>query len=274
MNKQFTLFFCFFSIIATAQVPNHGFEDWTAGNPDDWQTSNIPIMPTCIFEDSDSYAGHSAVRGVVVSNNFSQPYAPYLGVMGPAAQGFSISTPLPFLKGHYKLDLHNGDKFVANVHIYNSFHEPAGEGHFSNDSSFSQWHQFLIPIDYSTFDISMTCSLFFTITESTEQSSGHIGSSFILDNLSMYGAAILNTTEIRTEQIRVYPQPATDNIHVSVPDQEEYSNYTIADVSGKKIRADRLNGKEISVSDLQNGIYFLNIHSAHNDYFTKILVAH
>lgn len=51
------------SICAFAQIPNNGFEDWTANDPNSWVTTNGLMAlgnPQSVFKSTDAYSGTSA----------------------------------------------------------------------------------------------------------------------------------------------------------------------------------------------------------------------
>ena len=261
----------FFMNTLFAQVPNHSFENWTGFDPDDWQTTNIPIVPQSITPDTEAYSGSYSVRGTVVTNNFSQPFPPYLGYSGPSAQGFHISVPYSHFEGYYKLNLLYGDKFTGTVHIYNSNYEPIGSGQIARGGVVSQWQQFSIDINYDSIDIDMTCAVFFTITDSTGTASGHEGSTFLLDYLSMSGFAIAGIPEVSGNQINIYPNPASNFIHTDLGFSA--SNYSIYETGGRLIRESNFTNDEIEVNDLKAGMYFVVIRSKEKNYCGRILIS-
>ncbi|WP_430410534.1 T9SS type A sorting domain-containing protein [Kordia sp.] len=65
----------------------------------------------------------------------------------------------------------------------------------------------------------------------------------------------INTNEI---ELYVYPNPATNSIQFTSLKQEE--NYTIFDISGRKIRAGIVSeNKAINIQQLRKGIYFVQL---------------
>jgi hypothetical protein len=255
-----------------AQVPNHSFENWIGTEPDGWQTTNLPIVPQSILKDTESYSGSFCVKGTVVTNNFNQPFPPYLGYSGPTAQGFNILIPYSHFEGFCKLNLLYGDKFSGIVHVYNSNHEPIATGQITMSGIIAQWQQFSIDINYDSIDVNMSCAVFFTITDSTGSASGHEGSTFWLDLLSMSGVAIAGIPHITDNNYDIYPNPATDYIHIrsdfSTPD-----SYDIYDAENRLIRNGNLANGDIDVSDLKEGIYFFVIRSREKTLCERILIS-
>jgi hypothetical protein len=274
MLKAFYIIPFFFISTLFAQVPNSSFENWTNNVPTGWETINIPIVPQGIIQDTNAYMGNYCVRGVVETNSFNQPFAPYLGYSGPSAQGFTIILPFARLEGYCKLNLKDGDFFDGTVHIYNSNHEPIGKGHLILSGVIPQWQHFTIDITYDSIDVSMACALFFTITDSSGLASGHAGSTFWIDYLSMTGVASAGVIDQSSEPVfNFYPNPASDYIHVHISNATIQNHLTISDVEGRIVKSNEIFSDElIAVNDLKAGIYFVNVYSNEKNFSEKLLI--
>lgn len=80
----------------------------------------------------------------------------------------------------------------------------------------------------------------------------------------------LSTEELYVQSIKVYPIPSTDILNVEIPDKKS-SKIEIVNISGLVVNATPTFGKqktELSISNLNPGLYFLNIFDAEN----KIIV--
>jgi len=75
-------------------------------------------------------------------------------------------------------------------------------------------------------------------------------------------------------QIKVYPNPASDFINFYFPNNIEAANLTISDVAGRLIISEKIFGaqKSISVSILNNGIYFYAFKKDHQQSTGKIII--
>lgn len=82
-------------------------------------------------------------------------------------------------------------------------------------------------------------------------------------NLSVTGSFCEVVTGIRTEEIsfQINPNPASGFLNVILPEQFLNPKYNVFDVNGRLVRFGYLNNKRIDVSDLELGIYFLEIKS-------------
>lgn len=65
----------------------------------------------------------------------------------------------------------------------------------------------------------------------------------------------LNNPE--TKPLRIYPNPARTQIRIEEP--ERYKSYTICDHSGSVLKSEIIIGSEITINDLSNGMYVLNL---------------
>lgn len=75
-------------------------------------------------------------------------------------------------------------------------------------------------------------------------------------------------------QIQMYPNPAQNRVHFTMPSNEEIS-VQIVDIQGKKVITESLinpTNSQIDVSSLPNGIYFCTIQSASSGTFLQKLV--
>ena len=273
MIKRFLLIFLFLAQQVFAQVPNYSFENWTNSNPDSWQTANIAMFPASIIADSDSYDGYLSVKGIVVSTNNNQPYAPYLGISGGVSSGFHITDRYLSATGWCKLSLLQGDKFTGNVRIYNNIQEPIGEGSVTIDATSSGWMPFTMNITYFDSDAAETCSFYFTITDSTELMSGQIGSYFLLDNLSMTSTTGINEN-ITIDNISVFPNPSHSELHINITDMKEDIFYSLVDITGREVLSNKVIGhnETVMLNDISTGIYFLNFYCDEKKFVKKIVV--
>lgn len=74
----------------------------------------------------------------------------------------------------------------------------------------------------------------------------------------------INENESIANQIRVYPNPATNFLFVDSSVSIEDYEYVIFDITGKSILKG-LFGQKINISDLESGLYFIQITSSEND---------
>lgn len=59
----------------------------------------------------------------------------------------------------------------------------------------------------------------------------------------------------------IYPNPVSNILNITTFTNDNYLLYSITDITGKVIKESKLNGGQIHVGELINGVYFLSIHS-------------
>lgn len=69
----------------------------------------------------------------------------------------------------------------------------------------------------------------------------------------------LDVEENAMAGFRVYPNPTNGNLHVDMPSMSTRQEYRIINVMGQIMRTGQLDGSEIDVSGLSNGLYFISI---------------
>jgi len=70
----------------------------------------------------------------------------------------------------------------------------------------------------------------------------------------------VNSLELFTEKPILYPNPTNDNLTIKFPKNIEIADYQIMDISSRVIQSKRQSAlKNIDVSQLQTGTYFINI---------------
>ncbi len=260
---QFTLFIslCLFVLsISSAQIPNAGFENWTAGNPDNWITNNLPPNPT-ITQSADAHSGSSAMQGVVV-DVLTMPYPPMVW------SEFPISSKYGSLRGYYKFSPVGGDSLGVFIMLFNSGSLIA-VGSFIGSASVSSYTQFTAPIEYGTADVPDSAYIEIFITSSTDTL--HIGSTFKIDDLSfgpvtnVNGSISAGPVDFRLSQnypnpfnpttIINYQMPATGMIRLEVYD---ILGRTLATLVNEEKNAGQ-HKATFNGSSFTSGIYFYRI---------------
>jgi hypothetical protein len=76
----------------------------------------------------------------------------------------------------------------------------------------------------------------------------------------------------RSSTISIYPNPATDNVHITLPENTHQAIFTLYDMQGKiLIRREVNNREEISVSNLASGIYIYNVRTEKENHTGKMI---
>jgi hypothetical protein len=74
------------------------------------------------------------------------------------------------------------------------------------------------------------------------------------------------------KEISIYPNPATDNINIILPENISQAVFTLYDMQGKVLIKQEINSREvISVSDFASGIYIYNVRTEKHNYQGKLI---
>ncbi len=78
-------------------------------------------------------------------------------------------------------------------------------------------------------------------------------------NILVYqGLEVVNLKEISETDISIYPNPATSQLTIN-SNQLSITNITIIDITGKTVKSINKNTNTVDVSNLQNGLYILQV---------------
>ena len=176
----------FFTLGSQAQVPNSGFEDWTAGNPDGWLTPNVPGFFTPITQSANSHSGSSAARGDVV--DFSGFLFPPYMIAGDTAPGFPVSQRYANFSGYYQFSPQGTDAMFAWVIMYKDS-IGVGAGYSYLPPATSGYASFDIPIQYISGDVPNNCYIEIFAGDTTGTIGGTAGTFFLVDDLTLSGVS-------------------------------------------------------------------------------------
>jgi bilirubin oxidase len=96
------------------------------------------------------------------------------------------------------------------------------------------------------------------------EDSGMMGQFTVVDNS-------LGTSEILAENVRVYPNPSSDYVTIEMSETGSITHISLLDINGKKIKTFTNNQKQLNISQLHSGLYFLKIET-NNSVLVKKLI--
>jgi hypothetical protein len=180
------------TLTALAQIPNAGFESWTAGNPDGWWTDNQPVLSWVpVTQSRTAHSGTFSVRGDVISIATGSPFAPQVA-SGTNMGGFAWTQRSANITGYYQFFPASGSGDRISVlgglgkDATNGLSIAVVGGYISTAAS--SWTQFSLPYTYITQDVPGWAGLTFTLT-GPGSASPKVGSYFLLDDLAFSGTA-------------------------------------------------------------------------------------
>ncbi len=272
-------FICGISMTTNAQIPNSGFETWTAGDPDGWATSNVSSAGLInITQTTDNHSGSYALRGEVV--NFLGTIIGPVIQSGPGGTGFAISEQYHSFEVYYKFTSIGGDKFSVNVSLEKAG-SPIAQGAVALPSTVSTYTHLTVPLNYTTNEVPDLAIIQISITGPVTGSDYHVGSVMFVDDLSFSLSTGIENISVSNLTGKCYPNPSADIINI--PLNENVSGEVILkifDTYGKEVK--KIAGKpqqygknvfQFSVEDLSSGLYFYSVNGQNRQYHGKFTVS-
>ena len=191
-----------------AQIPNPGFENWTSGNPDGWATGNVVPLVVPVTQSSTARTGSSAARGTVVSL-YTYVVAPVLQ-SGIGGRGFGYTSRPTSFGGYYQFHSVGGDRFAINTILYKGVVAGTviGNAASANASEVTSWTQFAVPFNYVSGASPDTCIIQIQIVGPVTGNDYHLGSYFLLDDLSFGGVTGVDGPPAPTSTVTAFLENA------------------------------------------------------------------
>lgn len=193
-------------IFTFGQIPNPGFENWTAGEPDGWRTENFAQLIS-VVQSSNAHTGNSSVR-LQVYDEFGS-----MSCGGLWLDNTIALTVIPSaLTGWYQFNPTGGETIQLEGYVTDP---PINGGTFYSQDFFppaASWTPFSMPIDYSYTPVSPDSASFYFLMYCGPQST--LNTYLLLDDLAfdiIVGVAANDPTHLKTSS---YPNPASEEIYI------------------------------------------------------------
>ena len=262
-----------FAVSAEAQnIPNAGFESWTAGfgydDPNSWGTLNaasILGLPISVTKSTERHGGSFSARVETMSTIDStgaltpSPGFMFIGSVnifqGTGVMGTSFTARPDSLVGWVKCNSVNGDTsgVVLQLSKWDAIamtKEEIGFGVYSTTSSNSSFYRFSVPIEYVSENTPDTMSVFVL------SGNGQIGSAIWVDDLSL----IYNTSsigELNGTSFEVFPNPVNDELSISSITIDKMEVYSATGILIDHIVLDSGLIYTYDTKKLANGLYLV-----------------
>jgi hypothetical protein len=229
-------------ISLNAQIPNAGFENWTNGEPNSWETNNSKDFYTTITQSNSAHTGSSALKGEVAN-------VPGFGFIGPliiaddgspSTQGFNINQKYNSMKGYYKLNTTVNDNLVVILVVYSGdVGIGTGIGKFNAAASYTQ---FAFPILYQPgFNgVPDRCAVAFQFFDVNGDAKYTLGTEMYIDDLELSMDIVSDvedkstSSSLNLEQNSPNPFHSTTNINFEIP-KTEMVTIKVYDVLGNDV---------------------------------------
>jgi len=247
--------------VADAQIPNPGFEQWTAGNPDGWYANNIPGFFVTVTQSSNRHSGSFSAQLAVVDFGGS-PISPFLFSVFPVSQRHATLT---FWVEFTSL---SGDGAAVEVLLYNN-QTPIGAGYGETFAS-QPWELATVDIDYFSTEIPDSCYIWFFVTGDSLGNDPHVGSAARIDDLAFSGVVSVQGTDQQPLGFKVsqnYPNPFNPSTEIGFQIAEfGFVSLKVFDLLGREV-AELVNNElhagehtvKFDASNLPSGVYFYRL---------------
>ncbi len=290
MHKLFVSFISALLILLSGlagysqDIPNASFENWSGGEPVDWNTTNQSILGfqynVVNKETSDPQSGLYSARIEVVTKNI--PFVGAVTVPGVLTlselsidvfqQTFNISGGYPFtgmpqqLAGFLKYQPVGTDTAFfgyALTRWNNGSRDTVAYAADTVTGTISTWTPFQLPLTYEIWEAPDTMSILFLCTNVNDPVA-HTGTKLWVDNLSfIYGQVGIEGITF-PEKMRIYADAATGRILLATAfDKPRKLDIRLNDLRGRQLISTRRHcgqGTEyIETAHLAPGVYVLSI---------------
>lgn len=167
-------------------IPNASFEQWTAGDPDGWLTSNVDPFFN-VTQNASAHSGSFAAHGVVAEIVPGVNLPPYLIPATAGVPGIPITERWASVRGFYKMNPVGGDQFSVNV-IFIKDTTVIAAGGFVDSNTVLNYTEFVVNMVYFTSDVPDTAVITITMFGPNGPDI-HAGSVMVVDDISLSGVA-------------------------------------------------------------------------------------
>ena len=258
---------------AAAQMNNSSFENWTGNNPNGWSTNNNSVNVATVKDDGgnavvpvakvSSGAIHGSSYAKLTTHNITNSTIPAVvnGDHGATLeQNFPTTTQYDSVVYYVKYNIKTGDQAVVSLtSMPSSGYTPSASAYKYYSGTQGSWKKEVVPLTYTGASASFTF-----LSASSEKeinpitgSDIKLGSSISIDNIQFYkNGATASLDQIIAKNLKVYPNPAKNTIHLDVSFLENGS-ISICSILGQEIISSPIsNGlNTVYLDKLTNGVY-------------------
>lgn len=295
MKKIITLIsvIAFNANIIIAQIPNNGFENWTSigaySNPDNWETLNNITSLASVYTATKGTPGSPGTSFLMLtSKTVSTTVVNGVAVCGKLnpitqqpASGFPFTQQPQSFTGKWQHMIYGSSQGSIKVSLskWNAItntREIVATANQTLSGMAMSWATFTINFNYTSSAIPDSCIIFLQASGNTPTNNDYLW----VDNLAFNGTVTgLSTFKNAHSTILVYPNPSKDYITIELIDLKESSvKVQLVDVIGKLIKEININNvhgnykRELNVTDVEKGSYFLKISSNDISETKKIII--
>lgn len=168
--------------------------------------------------------------------------------------------------------------------VYNAEFKPAGTGLLRIQLSQSQSHPsvgfFEMPVPVRVYNATLTDSADFRLINTRNNQEFLVNADFQVAELkidpdywlvSKTAQVVANNDINNKSQIKIYPNPATNHIFISVPDNDENAVVSLFSALGNEVKVVFKNSYELDISNLPKGNYIVQVKTGSSVFHRKIV---
>lgn len=214
--------------VATAQVPNSSFENWSSGSPDGWATTNDADLMMFPITRVAGYEGMYAVRGEVIDFQGAPVLIPPSMLTGPDGEGFPVSARYQTITGYYKYSPLGGDRLVVGAALRKGGNDSVGVGAAFLQAA-SVFTKFVCPISYTNNETADTCTIAVSIFGPSGGADYHKGSAFEIDAIGMSeNPSATEESPLKDCSLAISPNPLTSSGRIEYEIPQEYGGAAVS----------------------------------------------
>lgn len=248
--------------IALAQVPNGGFENWTANDPNGWTT--LDFMWETVTQSNDAHSGSSAAKMEIIDVQGST-------ISSMLQTTITMSERPGSLTGYYKFAPVNVNSVLSISAIFykGSILNSTGFAEFETNVAAGSYTNFSMPVTYYSSDPHDSVWLVIILSDTSEIETA--GSYALLDDISFGGATSVkvvdNTIPSEFSLKQNYPNPFNPSTKIEfLIAEESFVDVKVYDILGKEVatlvnetRSAGNYSVKFNANGLSSGIYFYQL---------------
>ena len=265
-----------FAVSAKAQnVPNAGFETWTAGfgydDPNSWGTYNVLNIisyPISVTKSTERHGGAFSAKVETMStiDNSTGQETPFPGIMFIGSvnfpQSFVRATPFTAkpdsLVGWVKCTSINGNNSGIILQLTkwdatSMSQDTIGFSGYITTSSSSSFNRFSVPVEY----LSESTPDSLSVIVISSLGNGQIGSAIWVDDLSLIYNTSSSVGELNGPSFGVIPNPVNDELSISAKIADRMEIYSATGILIDRIVIDSGLVATYDTIELANGLYLI-----------------
>lgn len=267
------------AIIVNAQIPNGGFENWTAVGsyevPDEWGNMNAATAASNVFTTVKGIPGSPGDSFIMLTtkdiNGVNTPGIIVSGQLNTttlkAESGFPFNQQVKNLTGRYQFMGYSNDSATIAAWLTRWDSEIQRRDTVASlmtrkSGMMHAWANFTLPFVYYSDEVPDTAIIYISSSGQTPQDYSFIW----IDNLNFEGLVTSVKDVAFNNNLTVFPSPTKEHLSISFNDKTDYNaELMIIDMTGNIVQRSAVivragqNLFNLSISDQASGVYLIQM---------------